>query len=110
MASSAVRFSERSVHPKKSGALRPEPGAVWRGWVDWIRWWPRIHIDGRKEHGDSSGTNGAGFRAAEPGQEGSEAFRFRGQEKRGAGVVSAGLEPDLHERTCLLRQRHAVVR
>src|SRR6202040_423777 len=52
-------------------------------------------------------TEGAGFHAAGPEQEGSEAFGFCGEKESGAGVLSAGLEPDLHQRTCVLRERHA---
>src|SRR5256885_7035745 len=67
-------------------------------------------IDWRIGHGYWSWRKGAGFYAAEPGQERSEALGFCGQEKCGAGVVSAGLEPDLHERACVFRERHEIVR
>src|SRR5205807_2033035 len=41
---------------------------------------------------------------------GSEAFRLQGQEKCGPGFLSARLEPDLHERARLLRERLEAVR
>src|SRR5215468_6351667 len=55
----------------------------------------------RKDDEYRSWTNGAEFCAAEPGQTGSEACGFCGQEERGDYVLSVGLEPGLHERTCV---------
>src|SRR3989442_11222461 len=67
------------------------------------------HPHRRKEHGNRSGTNGTGFCAAESGEERSEAVGLRGEKECRAGVLSAGLEPDLHERTRMFRQRHQTV-
>src|ERR1700733_9399454 len=56
------------------------------------------------------GAEGAGFYVAESGQEGCEVVRFRREEKCRFGLVSARLEPDLHERARLLRERDEVIR
>jgi hypothetical protein len=58
--------------------------------------------DGGMAYEHFCGAAGAGFYVAESGQEGCEAFGFCGEEKCGFGVVSLGLESDLHERACLL--------
>jgi len=43
--------------------------------------------------------------AAESGQEGSEAFRLCGEEKRGTGVVPAGLSPTCtNEHACIVNE------
>src|SRR5205814_2408078 len=48
--------------------------------------------------------------AVEPGKERSEAVGSCREEERRAGLVSAGLEPHLHQRARLLRERHEEVR
>src|SRR5207253_5796203 len=64
----------------------------------------------RKAYEYRGGTDGPGFCAFESGKKGSEAFRFRGEKECRTRVVPAGLEPDVHERACVLRERYEGVR
>src|ERR1700674_850792 len=80
------------------------------GRKDWIRYWVRCERHRRKEYEYRGGTDGAGFYAIESGKEGSQAFGFRGEKERRTCVVPAGLESDVHERTCVLRERYEGVR
>src|SRR5438309_11984546 len=64
----------------------------------------------RKAYEYRGGTDGPGFCAFESGKKGSEAFRFRGEKECRTRVVPAGLEPDVHKRACVLRERYEGVR
>src|SRR6267154_1579052 len=64
----------------------------------------------RKAYEYRGGTDGSGFYALESGKKGSDAFRFRGEKECRTRVVPAGLEPDVHERACVLRERYEGVR
>src|SRR6266704_6573285 len=64
----------------------------------------------RKAYEYRGGTDGSGFCAFESGKKGSEAFRFRGEKECRTRVVPAGLEPDVHKRACVLRERYEGVR
>src|SRR6202158_3553203 len=75
-----------------------------------VRYLVRFAKHRRKEYEYRGGTDGAGFYANESGKEGSEAFGFRGEKERRTCVVPAGLEPDVHQRACVLRERYEGVR
>src|SRR5581483_3204854 len=84
--------------------------AIGGGNGDWVRCLAEILRERERSHESCRGTNRTGFHAAESGQEGSEAFGLCREEERRAGVLSAGLEPRVHERTRLLCERHEAVR
>src|SRR5258707_1840540 len=75
-----------------------------------VRYLVRFAKHRRKEYEYRGGTDGTGFYAIESGKEGSQTFGFRGEKERRTCVVPAGLEPDLHERACVLRERYEGVR
>src|SRR6266852_9409884 len=75
-----------------------------------VRYLVRLESYRRKEYEHRRGTDSAGFYAVESGKKGSEAFRLREEKECRAGVVPAGLEPDMHQRARLLCQRDEEVR
>src|SRR5271165_2686351 len=64
---------------------------------------------GRISDGNLSRSGRSGFCVEGSEPERSEAFRFSGKEKCGDCVLSAGLEPGVHERARLLRERHEAI-
>src|SRR5216684_6749186 len=75
-----------------------------------VRYLARLESHRRKEYEYRRGTDSAGFYTIKSGKKGSEAFRLRGKKECRAGVVPAGLEPDMHQRARLLCQRDEEVR
>src|SRR5215472_7457043 len=92
--------------PIRKRATTGEQAVCWRTRVVPVRCSNKFENHWRKDHEHFGRTKRAGFYVAEPGKERGEAVGFCGEEERRAGVVPARLEPDLHERTRLLCERH----
>src|SRR5580658_10600368 len=72
---------------------------------DWF-----VKRTGRIRHGNLGRGGRSGFCVEGSEPEGSEALGFSGKEKRSDRVLPAGLEPGVHERARLLRERYEAIR
>src|SRR5580700_219137 len=87
-----------------------EPSAIMVWYEIRARNFTFVKRTGRIRNGNLSGDSGSRLYAEGSEPKRSEAFGIQRQEKCSAGFLSARLEPGVHERACLLRQRHEAFR